>query len=156
MTQGVGDLELSIGYALKQTTVALRAAMEAALRPLGLTVSQYSCLELLGQREGLSASDLARGVFVTRQSMHTLLLGLEARDLLTRPGSAPVGRVLPTELTEAGRQVLRQASEQVARIERRMTGALSTAAQQRLLADLAACTAALTGEPRDSPDEQPS
>ena len=143
MTQGVGELDLSVGYALKQAAAALRTAMDAALRPLGLSVPQYACLELLGQRPGLSAADLARAAFVTRQSMHALLLGLQERGLLARATTATRGRALPTELTDAGRQVLAQASETVAEIERRMTAALPHTAQQRLRNDLAACTAAL-------------
>ena len=144
MTQGVGDLDRSVGYALKQAAAALRAAMDAGLRPLDLSVSQYSCLELLGQRPGLSAAELARGAFVTRQSMHALLLGLEERGLLTRAPSAPQGRALPTELTAAGRDLLTEASAIVAGIERRMTASLA-AGPDRLRADLAACVTALAG-----------
>jgi DNA-binding MarR family transcriptional regulator len=143
MTQGVGDLDFSVGYALKHAATALRAAMDAGLRPLSLSVPQYSCLELLGQRPGLSAAELARGAFVTRQSMHAVLLGLEERGLLARATEAPQGRALPTRLTGAGRDVLTEASRIVASIERRMTEALTTAERQRLRADLAACTAAL-------------
>lgn len=40
------DLPTSIGYLLKETATALRTAMEAVLRPLGMTVTHYSCLEL--------------------------------------------------------------------------------------------------------------
>ncbi|MFG1994186.1 MarR family winged helix-turn-helix transcriptional regulator [Actinoplanes sp. NPDC048988] len=144
MTQGVGDLDRSIGYALKQAATALRTAMETALRPLGLTVSQYSCLEVLGQRPGVSASELARGVFVTRQSMHALLLGLEERGLLERAAAAPHGRALPTQLTAAGRATLAEASGIVAGVERRMTAAFDSAALERLRADLAACVNALS------------
>ncbi|GAA0508708.1 MarR family transcriptional regulator [Paractinoplanes deccanensis] len=146
MTQGVGDLDLSVGYALKQAAVALRTAMDAGLRPLGLSVSQYSCLELLGQRPGLSAAELARGTFVTRQSMHAVLLGLEERGLLERAAAAPQGRALPTQLTQAGREILAQASGIVAAVEGRMTAALSAAEKRRLLADLAGCVAALSGD----------
>ena len=145
MAQGVGDLELTVGYALKQAAAALRAAMDVGLRPLGLSVPQYACLELLGQRPGLSAAELARGAFVTRQSMHAVLLGLEERGLLARATTATQGRALPTELTDAGRRVLARASQTVAAIERRMTQALPPTAQQRLRADLAACAAALSG-----------
>ena len=149
MAQGIGELELSVGYALKQAAAALRTAMDAGLRPLGLTVPQYACLELLGQRPGLSAAELARGAFVTRQSMHALLQGLEERRLLARATTAARGRALPAELTDAGRRILAQASENVAEIERRMTEALPVAAQQRLRHDLAACAAALSGTPSD-------
>ncbi|MEV4347809.1 MarR family winged helix-turn-helix transcriptional regulator [Actinoplanes sp. NPDC049596] len=143
MTQGVGDLDHSVGYALKQAATALRVAMEAGLRPLELTVSQYSCLEVLGQRPGLSAAELARAVFVTRQSMHALLLGLEERGLLARAASAPQGRALPTELTEAGRAILIEASAIVAAVERRMTASFGPEALRRLVDDLAACAEAL-------------
>jgi len=38
MTQGVGDLDLSVAYALKQAAAALRTAMDIGLRPLGLSL----------------------------------------------------------------------------------------------------------------------
>jgi len=69
----VGPVDEAVGYVLKKAATALRAAMDNALRPLDLTVPQYSCLEVLGQRPGLSGSELARAVFVTRQSMNLVL-----------------------------------------------------------------------------------
>nr|WP_284289749.1 hypothetical protein [Angustibacter aerolatus] len=51
------DLGTSLGYLLKEASSALRAAMEQALQPLGLSITQYSCLELLAQRPGLSSSE---------------------------------------------------------------------------------------------------
>ncbi|MBM9469287.1 MarR family winged helix-turn-helix transcriptional regulator [Nakamurella leprariae] len=143
MEQERVEVESSIGLAIKQASVALRGAMEAALRPLALTVSQYACLEQLGQRPGISASELARSVFVTRQSMQTLLQGLLDRGLLTRPDSPPAGRALPAELTEAGAALLDQASRVVAQVERRMLAGLPSGHLDRLRADLAACVAAL-------------
>ena len=89
------DLETSLGYLLKEASSALRAAMEEVLRPLGMSVTHYSCLELLAQRPGLSNSELARGAFVTRQSMNVLLQALERDGYVTRPAEAPVGKVLP-------------------------------------------------------------
>ncbi|AYY12588.1 MarR family transcriptional regulator [Actinobacteria bacterium YIM 96077] len=139
----VGPLEESPGYVLKQAHAALRTAMEAALRPLGLTVPQYACLELLGQRPGLSNAELARGAFVTRQSMNLVLRGLQDRGLLTRPEQAPHGRALPTQLTPAGRDQLRAASTAVRAVEQQMLAPLSPADQRRLRDHLAACVAAL-------------
>lgn len=141
--QRVGDLGQAVGYLLKQTAAALRAAMDAALRPLGLTVPQYACLELLGQQPGLSNAELARGAFVSRQSMNHVLRGLQERGLLTRPATAAHGRALPTELTREGQRTLRAASTTVARVQQRMLTPLTPARQQQLGRDLAACTAAL-------------
>ncbi len=143
----LGPVENAVGYVLKEAAVALRTAMDAVLRPLELTVPQYACLELLGQRPGLSNAELARGAFVSRQSMNGVLRGLQDRGLVSRPDTAPQGRARPTELTPAGRVALRAASAAVRDIERRMTAQLSATDQRRLLDDLAACAAALAEPP---------
>ena len=127
---GVGvDLQTSLGYLLKQASSALRAAMEDVLRPLGMTVTHYSCLELLAQRPGLSNSELARGTFVTRQSMNVLLQALEREGHVTRPAQAPVGKVLPTRLTPRGRRNLAKASVAVRSVEVRMLAGLTATEQ---------------------------
>ena len=119
------DLETSLGYLLKEASSALRTAMEAVLRPLGMTVTHYSCLELLAQRPGLSNSDLARGAFVTRQSMSVLLQALERDGYVTRPAEAPTGKVLPTRLTPRGRRSLAKATVAVRSVEARMLGGMT-------------------------------
>jgi DNA-binding MarR family transcriptional regulator len=123
------DLESSIGYLLKQASAALRSAMEEVLRPLGMTVTHYSCLELLAQRPGLSNSELARGAFVTRQSMNVLLQTLERDGYVTRPAEAPVGRVLPTRLTPRGRRSLAKATVAVRSVEIRMLAGMTETEQ---------------------------
>lgn len=123
------DLETSLGYLLKEASSALRAAMEEVLRPLGMTVTHYSCLELLAQRPGLSNSELARGAFVTRQSMNVLLQALERDGYVTRPAEAPVGKALPARLTPRGRRSLEQASAAVRSVEVRMLAGMSEAEQ---------------------------
>src|SRR3984885_3190436 len=97
MSQGEPGIELdtSLGYMLKAAASALHSALEAVLRPLGMTITHYSCLELLAQRPGLSNSELARGTFVTRQSMNVLLQALERQGLVVRPAQAPAGRGPP-------------------------------------------------------------
>ena len=131
---GLGvDLETSLGYLLKQASSALRAAMEEVLRPLGMSVTHYSCLELLAQRPGLSNSELARGAFVTRQSMNVLLQALEGDGYVSRPAEAPVGRVLPTRLTARGRRSLAKASAAVRSVEVRMLAGLTETEQSNAL-----------------------
>lgn len=141
MRQARIDLDSSVGYVLKEAASALRAAMEDALRPLGMTVTHYSCLELLAQRPGMSNSELARGTFVTRQSMNTLLQQLERDGIVTRPSTPPTGKVLPTTLTEAGRRQREAASAAVRQVELRMTRDLDAegrAAAFRLLRGMVA------------------
>ncbi|RSN65313.1 MarR family transcriptional regulator [Amycolatopsis sp. WAC 04182] len=148
MSQGeqVGPLDQAVGYMLKRAATALRTAMDTALRPLDLTVPQYSCLEVLSQRPGLSNAELARAVFVTRQSMNLVLRGLQDRGLITRPTTAPQGRALPSTLTPAGRERLRTASGVVRAVQDRMLTPFSADQRDRLLHDLAACADALAPE----------
>jgi DNA-binding MarR family transcriptional regulator len=122
-------LETSLGYLLKETASVLRVAMEEVLRPLGMTVTHYACLELLAQRPGLSNSELARGAFVTRQSMNVLLQTLEREGYVTRPAEAPVGKALPTRLTPRGRRSLEKATVAVRSVEVRMLSGMTEAEQ---------------------------
>ena len=125
MSQDGVDLRTSLGYLLKEASSALRAAMDEVLRPLGMSVTHYSCLELLAQRPGLSNSELARGAFVTRQTMNVLLQALERDGYVTRPTEAPVGKALPTRLTPRGRRSLEKATAAVRSVEVRMLAGLS-------------------------------
>jgi DNA-binding MarR family transcriptional regulator len=138
------DLATSPGYLLKVASAALRSAMEEVLRPLGMTITHYSCLEVLAQRPGSSNSDLARATFVTRQSMNVLLQTLQSDGLVTRPDHAASGRALPTRLTDAGRRQLVTASAAVRGVEERMLDGLSAADRTRLTGLLSHCISALS------------
>lgn len=116
-----------MGYLVKEVSSALRSAMEDVLRPLGMNITHYSCLELLAQRPGLSNSELARGTFVTRQSMNVLLQALERDGEVVRATTPAAGKALPTELTERGRERLAAATAAVRGVEMRMLSGLDDA-----------------------------
>jgi DNA-binding MarR family transcriptional regulator len=132
-----------VGYALKQAQSLLHLRMEEALRPLRLTVSQYSCLHHLRREPGISAATLARATFVTRQSMNAMLQQLIDRDLVARPSRAESGRALPTMLTDAGADALNSAQKLVDGVEQRMLAGLSAAERAALSHGLAACVRSL-------------
>ncbi len=141
--QQVGPLAESVGYRLKYASAALRSAMDNALLPLGLSVSQYSCLEQLRQHPGLSNAELARGLFVSRQSTNLVLRGLQERGLLDRPDTVDEGRARPTRLTQEGSSLLREASRAVRAVEQKMVSPLSPASRTLLLEALTVCAEAL-------------
>lgn len=143
--EGGVDLPTSLGYLLKQAASALRASMEEALRPLGMNVTRYSCLELLAQRPGLSNSELARGAFVTRQSMNVLLQALEREGLVSRPAEATVGKVLPARLTPQGRRSLDKATVAVRSVEARMLAGTDRAEQAQAFRILQGMVRSLRG-----------
>ena len=132
-----------LGYQLKHVQAALRARMDEALRPLGLSVPQYLCLELLSRAPGASTSDLAREAFVTRQTMSTLLRTLVDRGLAQRAAQASSGRALPMQLTPEGRSLLKEASKVTEEIERVMVAPLSETQLRTVREAMSACIAAL-------------
>jgi DNA-binding MarR family transcriptional regulator len=132
-----------VGYLVKQAQSLLHLHMEEELRPLQLTVSQYSCLHHLRREPGISAAALARGTFVTRQSMNAMLQQLIDRGLVTRPTRAETGRALPTLLTAAGAKVLDAAQAAVDGVEQRMLAGLSASERAALAHGLAAVVTSL-------------
>jgi len=140
------DLETSPGYLLKEASSALRLAMEEVLRPLGMSVTHYSCLELLAQRPGLSNSELARGAFVTRQTMNVLLQALERDGYVTRPPEAAIGKALPARLTARGSRSLAKATAAVRAVEVRMLTGLSETEQSEAFRILRSMIASLRGD----------
>jgi len=132
-----------VGYLLKHAQALLHARMEESLRPLGLGVSQYVCLHLLHERPGISASELARSAFVTRQSMNALLQGLRRRGLVERDDRAASGRALSATLTLAGAEVLRDAEVLVDGVETRMLSGLAPTTCRDLGSALTQCIQSL-------------
>ena len=134
------DLDTAVGYVLKRAQVALRAAMDAALRAHDLTVPQYSCLEQLAYQPGLTNTELARGTFVSRQAMHQLLATLKSLNLVHGDGG---GRHERFTLTNIGTQRLAGATAAVADIEEKMLASFDANQRRRLRADLITCATSL-------------
>lgn len=139
----VGAFDEALSYVLRRAAASLRSALAEDLRPLELSAAQHACLELLGRSPGLSSSDLARGAFVSRQSMNLVLRGLQDRELVTRPDVAPQGRALPTRLTGQGREKLNAANTVARAVEKRMLAAVPEKRRTKFRSDLAACAEAL-------------
>jgi DNA-binding MarR family transcriptional regulator len=76
--------------------------------------------------------------------MNVLLQALERQGLVVRPAQAPVGRVLPTELTARGRRQLKMASAAVRRVEQDMLANLDASEQDQMRRLLTSCIASLT------------
>jgi DNA-binding MarR family transcriptional regulator len=141
----MNNQEPQVGYVLKQAQSLLRLRMEEALHPLGLTVSQYSCLRHLLREPGISAAGLARATFMTRQSMNSMLQHLLERGLVDRPARPESGRALPTALTASGVDLLSAAQAEVNGVEKRMLAGFRPPELVSLSRGLNACVQALGG-----------
>ncbi|SEE93263.1 MarR family winged helix-turn-helix transcriptional regulator [Ruania alba] len=130
------------GYLLKRVHAALRAEMEAVLRPLGLTVAQYACLEVLDRADAVTSAQLAREAFISRQSMTVLLSGMESRGWVEVVRGK--GRARPYRITATGRAALDPGRAAVTDVEGRMVGALDSGQRRDLHELLGQCLHGLT------------
>ncbi len=135
--------EHSLAYTVKRTQQAIRHAMDQALAGLTLTPPQYAALSALSSETGLSNAELARRCFVTPQTMHQILGGLESRELIGRSPHLWHGKIVQVVVTEAGRQLLERAHKLVGEVEAKMTHDLSAVEEKQATSVLLRCCTAL-------------
>lgn len=128
-----------IGSYLKRAEQSLNAAKNAALKPAGITVSQYAALLFLAENPGISAAALARLCGVTPPTMNTVLSNLQDRGLIARTPHAWHKNVLETTLTEEGAAVMRDADARAIRVERALAEEFTEAERATMLALLVRC-----------------
>ncbi len=137
-----------LGFHVKRVEQELMGLKHAALRPVGLTVPQYSALLLLEGQAGISGAALARACMVTPQTMSTILANLEAKGLIERSQHPWHRNVLETRLTEEGKRVLDLADAAAIAIERRVAAEFTDKERTQLIALLGRCSAAVQqGDP---------
>lgn len=142
MTQG-GDSDPRIGRLIKEAQAAIHTRMAELLRPYDLSPAQYAALELISGSPNASNAHLARGAFVSRQSMNTMLKTLEGRGLVERASAPTAGRELPVSLTPDGTALLTRARGAVVQLESETTSRLSPDAHTQLTVALHSVIAAL-------------
>ncbi len=133
--------DANLGYLFRLAHQRFRTALEARLQDVGLSAQEYVILSVFETRAELSSSELARITQVTRQTMHTEVLGLEAAGMLERrPRNQRVVLVRPTK---RGRKTLAAATDCVREVERAAVAGLSPREERAVrtwLSNLAAMT----------------
>jgi DNA-binding MarR family transcriptional regulator len=114
-----------LGMLVKRAEQAMVRAKGAALKSVGLTLSQYVALVELDQQPGITAATLARACLVTPQAMMILLKTMEQQGLIMRSLHPRHPNVLELHITEVGREALHTARERVDPMERRAFGSFS-------------------------------
>jgi DNA-binding MarR family transcriptional regulator len=144
-------------YLVKRLEMAERARMEEVLRPLGVTLHQYTALSILERREGLSSAQLARRHVVTPQAMHQLIATMERDGLIERRPDEANRRILRAWLTAHGAEVLRASHRVVDDVEGRMLSSLTSDEAVAFGRALERCLDALTapvGEAEPAPERE--
>jgi DNA-binding MarR family transcriptional regulator len=139
--------EANLGYLFRLAHQRFRASLDDALEDLGLSAQDYVILSVFETRPELSTSDLARITQVTRQTMHTAVLGLETAGLLERvPKNQRVVLVRPTK---RGHRTLRAATDRVRAVERSALAGLSRTEERAVRAWLASVAITTTEHSED-------
>ncbi|MGB8196215.1 MAG: MarR family transcriptional regulator [Acidimicrobiales bacterium] len=114
-----------LGYLLRQAQQALWIALEAELRPLGISASQFGVLRLVEVEPGATGADLAFTSMFSPQSTQEILVVLEGAGLVERRPDENDGRVRRTFLTKKGARVLAKAHLRAIALEDHMVAGLS-------------------------------
>lgn len=138
-----------VGFLLRQAHQAFRAATQAGLDPLGLTLPQYSVLSVAAAVPGSSGAELARESMVTAQTANEIIAALVEAGLLARRPDDRDRRLRRLDVTPAGRALLSRARHAVHAVEQRMTASLPPTHAARLRVWLTACAENLTGPGAD-------
>ena len=133
--------DADLGYLFRLAHQRFRALLDSELEDLGLSAQEYGILSVFEIRPELSTSELARISQVTRQTMHTSILSLEAAGLVER--SARNLRVVLVRPTTRGRECRETATRRVREVEHAALADLSREDERTIrawLANLAAMT----------------
>ena len=124
-----------VTWALRRAELAVQTLKEQRLRSsLGMAVSHYTMLISIHAEPGLAGAELARRLNVTPQAVASLADRLEGRGHLERKPHPRHRHVQELHLTDAGRDLLRQADALVEEVEQKITKQLGRADATRLKA----------------------
>ena len=132
--------EANLGYLFRLAFQRFRTVLEEALEAFDLTSQEYGILSVFESRSELSTSELARISQVTRQTMHTAVLGLERSGLVERRSKNR--RVVLVGPTTRGRERLEAATERVRELERAALAGLTRDEQRAVRTWLATMASA--------------
>jgi DNA-binding MarR family transcriptional regulator len=116
----------SPGFWLHHAALTWRAELDARLRPLGLTPTQFMVLGSAGWLERNSVpptqQEVAEHAGADRMMTSKIVRGLDERGLLTRQPDDNDARVLRVRLTPAGRELTRQAIDAATELDAQFFG----------------------------------
>ena len=132
-TDGPGpELSRRLGYLLKHAQFRMSELTAKALTPYGIDGRELGVLLVLAGREPASQQQAAQRLGIDRTTMVALLDTLEGKGLVSRHPHADDRRRNVVELTEAGQDALRRATDASDDAEREFLAPLSPQAARQL------------------------
>lgn len=119
-----------------QTTKALRALADAAMRRHGLHLGQNYVLAVLWERDGRTPGEIAAALHVTTPTVTKMATRMATAGLLTRRRDDRDNRLVRLWLTDAGRALQQPIEAERDAIEDHVTADLTRAEREHLMRTL--------------------
>ena len=126
-----------------RTADALMQGMATALKPFGLSPTQYNVLRILrgAGPAGLACREIAARMLTRDPDITRLLDRMEARRLVTRSRDRKDRRVITIRITEGGLEMVNNLDAPVTELHRRILGHLGSSKLRTLISLLEAARA---------------
>jgi MarR family transcriptional regulator, temperature-dependent positive regulator of motility len=130
------SLDRSSVHLLHRAYQAAGDIFQAEMKVDGLTPRQLAVLITIGQKEGLSQTDIVDSTGIDRSTVADMIRRLLERGLLKRRRTKEDARTYAVNLTNAGRRVLQMAAPMTRRIDERVLNALPTDHREQFIGAL--------------------
>lgn len=131
------NTHLRFGFLLHDVSRMRRIVVDRALKPLGITRSQWWLLAFLSRRDGMTQTALAVDLDLTRVAIGGLIERLEQGGLVERRADAGDARARRVYLTRAGHRLIDRIRASVDRVEAEIMAAVSVEEQDQTMRTLA-------------------
>lgn len=116
------DDAIRFGFLVHDVSRLRRVVVDRALKPLGITRSQWWVLAFLSRRDGMTQTALAADLDLTKVAVGGLLERMDAAGLIQRRVDEADGRIRRVYLTREGNRLVRDIRCQVEQIEKEILG----------------------------------
>ncbi|HEV2161950.1 MAG TPA: MarR family transcriptional regulator [Stellaceae bacterium] len=147
-TRVVYAVEQSVGHQIRQTHRALQRALEARIRPYGITLGMWYFLRVLWEEDGLNQRELSARAGTAEPTTVTALHAMERRGLVVRVQNRDDRRKFNIFLTKSARELRNLLLPEARAVNRVATAGLPAVqieALKRILTRLRANLAAVRG-----------
>ncbi len=117
MVQKSLDTNLRFGFLIHDVSRLRRIVVDRALKPLGLTRSQWWVLAFLSRRDGMTQTALAADLDLTKVAIGGLIDRMEGAGVVERRSDKRDGRARRVYLTRAGQKLVGTIRESVDAVE---------------------------------------
>jgi DNA-binding MarR family transcriptional regulator len=111
------DSGLRFGFLIHDVSRLRRIVVDRALKPLGITRSQWWVLAFLSRHDGMTQTSLANDLDLTKVAIGGLLDRMEASGYVERRSDPSDGRARRVYLTGAGKELVVTIRENVEAVE---------------------------------------